>query len=194
MVISAAGAGSGDFDVDGRVLLGTVGWQRGDWLSNYYPADLPSEWRLAYYANDCDCVLLRAEAWSGMDPDTLQESLEEAEGRPVYFLEAAPGWGSRERNRLSLFAACRAVVLTDRPDPRQTQFPQWTSQGPGAWVDRDSGAGLLCWSLDSWDMRALGSRAGAFPTHTRALILDGPAVSPSRVPELRILLELMGRA
>ncbi len=194
MVLSGAGAGLADFNVDGRLLLGTVGWQRSDWLSEYYPVDLPVEWRLAYYANDCGCVMLPGNTWWGMDPETLQESLEEAEGRLVYFLEAPPSWGPLERDRLSLFAACRTVLLTDRPDLKQTQLPQWASQGPGAWVDRDSGAGLLRWSLDSWDMRTLRSRVDALASDMHALILDGPAASPARVPELRTLLELMDRS
>ena len=194
MVPLLAGIELGHFHVDGRLLLGTVDWQRRDWLSEYYPPDLPPEWRLAYYANDCGCLLLRSDSWVRMDAETLQEALDEAEGRLVYFLEAPPSWGSAERDRLALFAACRAVVLTDRPDPTQTRYPQWTSQGPGAWVDRDSGAGLLCWSVDRWDMRALRDRVGALAPDARALILDGPAASPARVPELRTLLELMGRA
>jgi hypothetical protein len=194
MVLSAAGAGLANLNVDGRLLLGTVGWQRDDWLSAYYPVDLPAEWRLAYYANDCGCVLLRSESWLGMDREALEESLDEAEGRLVYFLEAPPGWSSLARDRLSLFAARRAVLLTERPDPAQAQLPQWGSQGPGAWVDRDSGAGLSCWSLGSWDLRALRNRAGKLVSHTHALILDGPAASPARVAELRTLLELLGRA
>ena len=183
-----------DLNADGRLLLGTVDWQRDDWLSAYYPVDLPAEWRLAYYANDCGCVLLRSDRWLGMDPETLRESLDEAEGRLVYFLEAPGRWGSLARDRLSLFATCRAVLLTARSDPRHTQLPQWASQGPGAWVDGDSGAGLLCWSLDSWDLRALRNRVGTLVSATHALILDGPAARPARVAELRTLLELLGRA
>ena len=194
MVLSAAGAGLADLNVDGRLLLGTVGWQRGDWLSAYDPVDLPAEWRLAYYANDCGCVLLRSDSWLGMNREALQESLDEAEGRLVYFLEAPPRWDSLARDRLSLFAACRAVLLTERPDPIQAQLPQWASQGPGTWVDRDSGAGLLCWSLDSWNMRALRSRVGTLAPDICALVVDGPVASPARVPELRTLLELLGRA
>ncbi len=194
MVSSVAGVELGDLNVDGRLLLGTVDWQRGDWLNQYYPPDLPPEWRLAYYANDCGCLLLRSDTWAGMDAETLQESLDEAEGRLVYFLEAPSSWGSAERDRLALFASCRAVLLTDRPDPTLTRLPQWTSQGPGAWVDRDSGAGLLCWSLNSWDLRALRGRVGTLTPDACALILDGSAASPARVPDLRTLLELMGRA
>ena len=183
-----------NFNLDGGLLLGTVGWQRGDWLSEYYPEDLPSEWRLAYYANDCGCVPLGGEAWLGMDPETLRESLEEAEGRLVYFLEAPSRWGSQERSRLSLFADLRAILLTDQPDPGQAQWPQWTAQGPGVWVDRDSGTGLICWPLDGWDMRVLRSRVDTLSSDAVALILDGPVASPARVPELRTLLELLGRA
>ena len=42
-------------NVERRLLLGTQGWQRAEWIGSYYPADLPPDWRLAYYANDCGC-------------------------------------------------------------------------------------------------------------------------------------------
>lgn len=40
-----------------RLLLGTRGWDHADWVSAFYPDDLPADWRLAYYANEHRAVL-----------------------------------------------------------------------------------------------------------------------------------------
>lgn len=183
-----------DLSADGRLSLGTVGWDRDDWLSGYYPADLPPEWRPAYYANDCGCVLLKAESWCRADSDTLAESLDELGGRLLIFLEQPVAESSGVWSNLSLFAECRAVLLVDRPDPRQAHLPQWVAQGDGVWVDSESDAGLVRWSVDTMNLRELRARADALQETVRALVLDGPAASPAAVPELRTMLELMGIA
>jgi hypothetical protein len=183
-----------DLSADRGLLLGTVGWDRCDWLSDYYPADLPAEWRLPYYANDCGCVLLPADSWCGMDRRLLAETLDEVEGQLVFFLEQPVGEPSGACANLSLFASLPAVLLVDRPDPGSVFLPQWVAQGAGIWVDRDSGAGLIRWQVDVMDLRELRARADALSETVRGLVLDGPAASPAAVPELRTMLELMGIA
>ena len=71
----------------GRILLGTAGWDRSDWLDAYYPPDLPAEWRLAYYANECNCVLLPATGWCGTDCERLGRAFAEAPEYLTVFLE-----------------------------------------------------------------------------------------------------------
>ena len=183
-----------DLSADGRLLLGTVGWDRDDWLSDCYPEDLPPEWRLAYYANDCGCVLLKADSWCGMDSDRLAALLDEAAGRLVFFLEPPAGGLADARRNLSLFSAAPAVLLVDRPDPGLAPLPQWVAHGPGVWVDSDSGASLVRWQIVTVDLRSLRARADALQQSVGALVLDGPAASPGLVPELRTMLELMGIA
>jgi len=175
-------------------LLGTVGWDRDDWLSGYYPADLPPEWRPAYYANDCACVLLRAGSWCGMDGATLAELLDELEGRLFFFLERPVAETPSMRANLALFAGRPAVLLVDRPAMHPACLPQWVAQGEGIWVDSGSEASLVHWSVDVMDLRELRARADALRDSVRALVLDGPAASPAAVPELRTMLELMGIA
>jgi hypothetical protein len=183
-----------DVNAGGRLLLGTVGWERADWLSDYYPPDLPADWRLAYYANDCGCLLLPADSWSAMDRDLLAESIDEAAGRLLFFLEAPIRRPPDSHARLSLFATCPAILLVQRPDPGHTLLPQWVGQGSGLWVDTDSDAALVRWSLDGVNLRELRARADQLPASTQALVIDGPAASPASVPELKTLLELMGKA
>lgn len=183
-----------DFSAAGRLLLGTVDWEREDWLAGYYPPDLPPVWRLAYYANDSGCVLLRADIWRGTDRESLQESLDEAGEGLVYFLEHPTGDRHDFHENLALFESFSAVLLVSRPDPGQERLAQWVAKGPDLWVDTDSDASLVRWPLETIDMRALRARADLLPASVQALVLDGPAATPTAVPELRTLLELMGKA
>lgn len=183
-----------DLNANGRLLLGTVGWERDDWLSGYYPADLPPEWRPAYYANDCGCVLLKAGSWCRADRQTLAESLDELDGRLLIFLEQPVDESPGAWANLTLFEESPVVLLVDRPNRSHARLPQWVAQGAGVWVDSDSGASLVRWSVDAMDLRDFRARADTLRETARALVLDGPGASPAGVPELRTMLELMGIA
>jgi len=182
-----------DVNAESGLLLGTVGWERADWLSGYYPADLPPEWRLAYYANDCSCVLLPAASWCGVAPDRLEPSVQEAPDRLCYFLEAPAQGDLAACGNLALFEGRRAVVLVERATAVQLALPQWIAAGPGVWMDSDTGAHLVRWSIADQNLRQLRASAEALHGHVRGVVLDGPAASPGSVPELRTLLELMGK-
>lgn len=41
-----------------RIFIGSAGWQHAAWQGEYYPDDLPQDWRLGYYANEFPMVLL----------------------------------------------------------------------------------------------------------------------------------------
>lgn len=172
-------------------MLGSVGWERADWVGAYYPADLPPDWRLAYYANDAGCVLLPSEVWLAAGA-AAREALDEAPEELTFFL-LLPGQGdSRLRSGLSAFGGRRVVLLGDTGVAAPGEWPLWTAQGPDTWVDDDSGACLARWWLESADLRQLRQRAESLPASLAALVIDGPAASPAVVPELRQLLELMG--
>ena len=70
----------------------------------------------------------------------------------------------------------------------------WTEQGVDTWSDDDSRACLVRWWLESADLRQLRQRAEALPASLAALVVDGPAASPALIPDLRQLLELLGRS
>jgi len=181
-------------NVKGRLLLGTVGWERADWLRGYYPHDLPAEWRLAYYANDCDCVLLPGEAWCTGDREGLEQAIDETDDRLRLFVEMPEVPPDHVRSRLATFPPDRTVLLAAAGSPGRPGYRGWQAQGPDTWVDGDSGALLVRWSLAAFDLRDLRARAERLDRRVRALVLDGPGADPGRIPELRRMLELMGRS
>lgn len=184
-----------DLTAELRVLLGTVDWERPDWLQSYYPDDLPPEWRLAYYANDCGCVLVPHRRWVDADPEQWTSLLAETPSGLVLFLECASAAVDLRRPVLDAFAGHAVILLVDAVDPTYSRFPQWAAQGGDAWADSGQGR-LVRWSIGAFDLRALRAQAerlGGFPGNT-AVVLDGPGADPGRLAELRILFELLGRA
>ncbi|MCB1722070.1 MAG: hypothetical protein H6959_08495 [Chromatiaceae bacterium] len=180
---------------DGRVRLrlGTVGWERADWLRDYYPADIPDDWRLAYYANDCDCVLIPRALWERGDPSALGAQIDEAPGTLRCFVEV----GDVRPRACPLTDRLRPgcdVLLTASPDPGFEHLPQWVADGADAWHDPGSTQRLLRWAALDEDMRAWRARAAALDPRTTALVIDGKRASPARIRELRTLLQLLGRA
>lgn len=179
---------------ENRLLLGTLGWRRADWDQGYYPADLPSGWHLAYLANDADCVLLPESAWRlAATPEWLAE-LDEAPPGLLFLLRLERPADQAVRAALERFAGHRVVLLVERPEPRLETFEQWPALGPGAWAAAGGSARLLCWTIDTFDLRRLREQAtAAIPgTPLIGVVLDGPGADPGRLGELRLLFELLG--
>ena len=48
-----------------NISVGAYGWRHSHWLGSFYPEDLPvsaeEDWRLTYYSNEFNCVLVPAE-------------------------------------------------------------------------------------------------------------------------------------
>lgn len=175
-----------------RLLLGTAGWVRPDWVADYYPPDLPADWRLGYYANDCDCVLLTRADLEGLDVELLADMLSETPDGFRCFIETGAELQSDALSGLRDEPRC--VQLVDDANPGGGLPVQWAALGDGIWQAPDGGARLVRWSVDGDDLRALRTRAETLDAAAVALVIDGPRADPGRIGELRTLLELMGRA
>ena len=50
-----------------NINLGAYGWRQSHWLNTYYPEDLPvdgdDDWRLTYFSNEFNAVLVPADYW-----------------------------------------------------------------------------------------------------------------------------------
>ncbi|MCW8976483.1 MAG: hypothetical protein OQL10_12250 [Sedimenticola sp.] len=55
-----------------RMIIGSMGWDHPEWCEQFYPDDLPSEWRLTYYANAFPQVLLPAADWMSGDSELFR--------------------------------------------------------------------------------------------------------------------------
>ena len=54
--------------------VGGYGWRRRDWDEDFYPEDLPPDWRLAFYANEFQTVCVPAAYWREAPADIAGRS------------------------------------------------------------------------------------------------------------------------
>ncbi len=94
--------------------IAASGWDHPAWNGRFYPEDLPPEWRLTYYANEIDAVLLPQRLWSAADA-ALERCVAETVSGFCFYLE----WdGSLPTARLqqalaALGERCAGVVAAD---------------------------------------------------------------------------------
>jgi hypothetical protein len=161
-----------------RLLVGVTGWSRPAWCQAYYPEDLPSEWRLAYLANDADCLWLAADDLAGLDPGAFAAAWDESGGGLEVYCEAGTAGDAL------------AEVVGDALAVFEPAADDGTA---GLWRECGGPRHVARWALDSFDLRAARTHVERLTVSVTALCLDGPAGSPARLPELRTLIDLLGR-
>ncbi|MEA3412719.1 MAG: hypothetical protein U9R74_14425 [Pseudomonadota bacterium] len=182
--------------------IGAFGWDRADWVGSFYPADLPVEWRLTYYANEFDAVLIPADLWESEAASHVEAWCEDVSGRFRFFAELGTSQvdGARRRwvmSRLdALGETLHGLVLRTPADAPHGLVRELRDRYPGkALVVDDAGeAGLpRLWrpgilegagpiGLARFDAppqamelrKVLGSFLTASPGPERALFLDAP--------------------
>lgn len=69
-----------------RLQIGTCGWEHKDWLGSFYPDDLPESWRLDYFSNELNVVLVPQRVWLSWSQTKITEILESVEGGFGFYL------------------------------------------------------------------------------------------------------------
>ena len=90
-----------------RVLVAADGWEDLADAEQFYPDDLPEEWRLSYFANANSAVYLPRARWGGVADDRLAAWGEGVHPRFRFYLGDARRAGDQVRNP----AISRAVDL-----------------------------------------------------------------------------------
>lgn len=80
------------------LMLAAVGLEGPGWDNDYYPEDLPEDWRLGYYANEFPGILIPAGVWSDA-PDVGQWLEDVDEAFEFYFL-VGDGMSETDRERV----------------------------------------------------------------------------------------------
>jgi hypothetical protein len=188
-----------------RVEIGLVGWRHERWTGEFYPEDLPVEWRLGYYANEFRRVWVPASYL--VDPDAFapQDWCAQTDPSFRFVVELPEDWGWREvEARLGPLLARGSTLLLpptvpaggpwrrggNRAVPRQAVWSPDTGPGSGAPV------GLVP-AVHDPSPRTLRAWLEAFVTQAGPgqadLIVQG--VEPAALAmarQLRTLAELMG--
>lgn len=73
-------------DVDKpSILLMSRGWDYDGWENEFYPDDLPQDWRLSYYANEFHGVVAPESAW--LEQDDCEEWVEDVHEEFRFYIE-----------------------------------------------------------------------------------------------------------
>ncbi len=72
------------------VLLGAEGWLHPTWAGEFYPDDLPEDWRLAYYNTQFRAVYLPYPLWSGATAAEIRQWVEDTQPGFRFVLEPGP--------------------------------------------------------------------------------------------------------
>lgn len=69
------------------LVVGARGWEYDAWAEQYYPNDLPMDWRLAYYANEFLVTLVPANIWSIAPADNVANWVEDTSDKFRFLFE-----------------------------------------------------------------------------------------------------------
>lgn len=69
------------------LVVGARGWEHPRWETQFYPDDLPSDWKLGFYANEFRCVLVPAEEWINADDAVLEQWADDVDADFSLFFE-----------------------------------------------------------------------------------------------------------
>ena len=75
------------------ILLLSRGWNHDGWANEFYPDDLPQDWRLSYYANEFQAVLVSESDW--LNGDDYEEWLEDVHEEFRFYIELTTDPGDK---------------------------------------------------------------------------------------------------
>jgi hypothetical protein len=113
-----------------QCYLGTVGWDHPEWQGLFYPEELPTEWRLAFYNNTFDCVYIPYAQWSEVEPDVIESWMDETQDRFRFILELDNHVPSdSEKERIGAFAG-KLALLDDGREIQDRSRLIWVDANP----------------------------------------------------------------
>ncbi len=98
-----------------NIRLGAMEWRDPAWVGQFYPADMPEEWRLSYYASQFNCVFLKAKDWCDASLSELEQWCDDVHSQFVFLLEDG-------QNLTARGAPMQKGMLIDLQDPRILWF------------------------------------------------------------------------
>jgi hypothetical protein len=70
-----------------EIIVTARGWSYPSWHGTFYPDDLPEDWRLSYYSNEFNAVVVPATEWVGMDVVEIERWVEDVPEEFLFYLE-----------------------------------------------------------------------------------------------------------
>lgn len=157
-----------------NLQIGIYGWQRADLDGQFYPEDLPSDWRLDYYSNAFRVVLVPQLEWMVWDEDDLEAIMEAVEAPFYFYFAVEPAFTAEVLSQLSKVVetlktqACGIVVWSEQPFDHteiaglpvtlistKYKLPGWSWQNQNLWISGEPLAYLQDLTADAKEQAAL---------------------------------------
>lgn len=169
--IADRSAACGRAEARERSYVGSFGWEHPEWNGDFYPEDLPPEWRLAFYNTAFSCVYLAHEEWAGRDLQTLADWVADTREAFRFVLETDPsGLRDSDKIRLDVLAPRTGLILGSQAEA----------------------GGRVIWLEGSPDLKKLAKELQAFAATPEAVYLIVRDHDLETMHRVKTLLEIMG--
>jgi hypothetical protein len=180
------------------------GWEHPGWRGDFYPEDLPSDWRLTYFANEFPALMIPADRWLGVSEARLRDWARDVPAGFRFYLEAPRAGGDGgDAVRVGRLLAARLAGLV-----AETALPGRALRGPvpvyrlwddlGAARPHSAPIALRVRGTEIRDLRVARARlealAGAVGDGCGLLLLDGGDVGADDLRRWWALARLLGFA
>ena len=147
-------------------LLGAVGWDHPSWTGQFYPEDMPAEWRLSFYNTEYECVYLPYELWRTVSRETVATWYHDTLPRFRFLLEQPAGV-------LSSLELGLVSTLADKALLAPAQFP------------------ALLWLPENCDVKALAQELQSYSLPPPRYVISASA-DLTQLQQVRTLLHVLG--
>lgn len=106
--------------------LGSIGWDKPEWVGAFYPEDMPPEWRLSYYNTHFSCVYLPYPLWHQTPVGELAHWRDDTLERFRFLLEPPPPDEASAEDAARLAALAPKALLAA---PREGPAMLWLEPG-----------------------------------------------------------------
>ncbi len=134
-----------------NLQVGAYGWDHESWVGNFYPEDMPAEWRLDFYANSFRTILVPQSVWSLWDEEQIEEVAEAVEGEFGFYFELKGRPSAEQLSQLAQITKqfhklAQGIVLFS-----EESFSEQTLGGlPVTLFSKTQRLNGWCWQHEGW--------------------------------------------
>ena len=195
------------------INLGAYGWRHRHWSGIFYPEDLPvaddEDWRLAYYSNEFNAVLVPVDYWLAAQSADYEEWLDSVHADFQFFVECRASMLdslaladlTAALKKLSPQLSALVFLDDDQPMPESVKQP-FIELAASLQVELiDVAADAACFLLledDLSDLRAIRATVEQFAAQRddalieSTIIVNHAQLQAGDLSKFRSMLEIMG--
>lgn len=158
------------------IKIGHYNWEKLHEKGGFYPDDLPSDWRLSFYANEFECAELQISLYSEEEIEVLCEDL------PKDFELVLNT--SAQKNCRDIEKCLQSMEVKILGCNSQFGNDIQLGQTKIIYADKDR-------SLKEWKL-FIEQNIESIDTERLNILLDAQHISCAKASELRVMIEMMG--